>query len=112
MTHTRTKTNRFGSCLVICAPTHTHIHTHTHIDIAQVLRDYPAFKLWLGGCLSFHPKFFTVGGGGLENCVHLWQGVLVFFHMCSLSCIQNTMKLIYFDVAAVACYALQCCVVV
>ena len=63
MTPTHIETNRFGTCLVICAPIHTNTHTHT-LTYAQALWGYPPFKPWLGeggGCLSFSHMFFTGG---------------------------------------------------
>ena len=74
MTCTHIKTITFGTCLIICVPTHTHArthahtHTHTHacihFDMGTGTVGLPS--LWGGASLLSSHIFL---GGGLENCL-------------------------------------------
>ena len=67
MTHRHIESITFGTCLVICAPTHTHTHTHarTHFDIGTGTVGQPSLQALVGGgrasLLSSH--IFSGGGG-------------------------------------------------
>ena len=65
MTHRHMETITFGTCLVICAPTHKHTytHAHTHFDIGTGTVEVPCLQALSGGGASLLSHIFQGGGG-------------------------------------------------